>query len=87
MTPLQSKLSAVLLAVGAMLLKQYKVHGSIDPIELGEWIVTNWDLTFGFAIMGWQLFKRQHDISPAMLQKAVNDEAAGLPTPPLPPPG
>lgn len=74
MTPTQSKVSAVLAALVAMFVKQYAVHGTINPIELGEWVVANWDLTFGFLLMGWQLLKRQHDVSPAMLAKVEADQ-------------
>lgn len=59
MTPTQSKISAVALALVAMLLKQYKVHGNIDPIELGEWVVANWDLAFGGLVVGWAYLRSE----------------------------
>jgi hypothetical protein len=68
MTPTQTKISAVALALVSMLLKQYKVHGHIDPIELAEWGVANWDMIFGGLLIGWAFLRRHGDLAPADVQ-------------------
>lgn len=76
MTPNMTKLWTVVGALAAMLLKQYKVTGHIDIIELGEWVIANWDVMGAGLLLGWQLLKRQHDISPKMMRVVEADRSA-----------
>lgn len=57
MTPAQSKVSAVLLSLVVMFSKQYALHGRLDPIALGEWVVANWDVVFSGLILGWAFLR------------------------------
>lgn len=57
MTANQSKVSAVLLSLFVMFSKQLAVHGSIDPVALGEWVVQNWDIVFSGLLIGWAFLR------------------------------
>lgn len=57
MNPTQSKVSAVLLSLFVMFSKQYAVHGTLDPIALGEWVAANWDIVFSFLLVGWTFLR------------------------------
>jgi hypothetical protein len=57
MNATQAKVSAVLLSLFVMFSKQLAIHGKLDPIALGEWVVANWDVLFAGLVVGWTFLR------------------------------
>lgn len=59
MNTTQSKASAVLLSLFVMFSKQLAIHGRLDPVALGEWVVANWDILFAGLVVGWAFLRER----------------------------